>query len=93
MARSGTRLSTVLLLVALGLVALPSLAQGRDTSEGHHKATGWWEGLSPDEAHERSVKADTWVYDVANDTWRECTPKTSPPRGMPMNGSLFSWVR
>lgn len=46
------------------------------------------EGLSPDEAHKRSVKADTWVYDIVHDTWRECRPKTRPPRGMPMNGSI-----
>lgn len=46
------------------------------------------EGLSPDEVHERSAKADTWVYDTVNDTWRQCKPKTTPPRGMPMNGSI-----
>ena len=39
-------------------------------------------------AYEKMVKADTWVYDIAADRWKQCAPKSSPPRGLPMNDML-----
>ena len=46
------------------------------------------EGVSPEQAYEKFVQGDTWVYDVAGDGWSKCRSNFRPPRGMPLHAGM-----
>lgn len=51
---------------------------------------GWvWVKGDRDEAYGKYVRNDTWIYDIATDQWKECHPKTVPPRGMPLHDHRY----
>ncbi|APR79342.1 Hypothetical protein A7982_04689 [Minicystis rosea] len=47
---------------------------------------GNWQQSGGDQAalYDTMVKADTWIYDPAADTWTDVTSAISPPRGIPL---------
>jgi hypothetical protein len=50
--------------------------------------SGWIWADDPATAYRDLVHADTWLYDVATDTWTQVAPTEHPPPGMPLDDHL-----
>lgn len=48
----------------------------------------WQREMSADEAYKKYVHNDTWLYDVASDTWTEVKSGVRPPLGMPLHDHI-----